>query len=197
MTEYYPPRSLVGLRTILVMLLCAIDTPPGAYVEVGVYKGGTAWWLARLAEDQRRYLYLYDTFEGQPHAVEGLDKHPVGDFGDTDYDAVRNAIPYADVVKGVFPGSAVEMGKIAFVHLDCDQYQSVKEAVLYLWPRMVAGGVIWFDDSPDLAGAKQAVEELFPADRIQTSVVGKHFVRKDQVDVEAERAARAAEAVSA
>lgn len=190
-----PPPSLVGLRSILVMLLCAIDTPPGAYVEVGVYKGGTAWWLAQLARDQRRYLYLYDTFEGQPHAVEGLDKHPVGDFGDTSYEGVKAAIPYADVVKGVFPGSAMEMGKIAFVHLDCDQYQSVKEAVLYLWPRMVAGGVIWFDDSPDLAGARKAVEELFPADRIDFSIVGKHFVRKHEVDVAAEAAAATGEGV--
>ena len=142
--------------------MCSSDlTPPGAFVEVGVYRGGTAWHLAQLAEQQKRTIFLYDTFTGIPYRTEGLDSHHVGDFGDTSYERVCADIPYATVVKGVFPQSARAMQYIAFVHLDVDQYQSYKDAIKHLRPLMAPGGVIWFDDVGCLPGATQAVEEEF------------------------------------
>lgn len=158
------------------MLTKAIDSPKGSFVEIGVYKGGTAWWLDKIAQIQNRKLYLYDTFTGQPHAIE-LDKHQIGEFQDTDYETVKALFPEASTIKGIFPESAVEMGKIAFVHMDCDQYQSIKDSVLYLWPHLVEDGIIWFDDSPCLEGAKKAVAELFHMEHIQTEA-NKHFVVK-------------------
>lgn len=168
------PHSLVGEQDLQDLLARASTTPPGCFVEVGVYRGGSAWHLQALAARQRRGLFLYDTFEGIPHKAY-CDSHSVGDFADTDYVQVVRAFPLAVVVKGIFPGSAVAMPGVAFAHLDCDQYQSVLESALYLQPRMVADGIIWFDDSPCLAGARQAVLELY-ADRVQLSEHGKHYV---------------------
>lgn len=156
------------------MLEVARATPSGCIVEVGVYKGGTGWFLARLCMDQNRPLFLYDTFTGIPHE-DPVDSHHIGDFADTSFETVRALIPRAITIAGVFPRSAVDMPPIAFVHLDCDQYRSVKESAEYLIPRMVRHGVIWLDDSPALAGANQAARELF-GDRLQLSETGKHFV---------------------
>jgi hypothetical protein len=64
---------------------------------------------------------------------------------------------------------------LAFVHLDCDQYRSITEAGRYLTPLMRKGGVMWFDDSPCLEGAKQATRELF-GDRLVLSRTNKHYV---------------------
>jgi asparagine synthase (glutamine-hydrolysing) len=155
----------------------ATGTPAGGcFVEVGVYKGGSALHLQKIALAQQRELFLYDTFEGIPHRREGLDSHGIGDFADTSFEDVQRLCPHATVVKGIFPASAVPMPLIAFAHLDCDQYQSVHEAALYLQPRMMAGGVMWFDDSPCLAGARLAVTELY-AERLQiSSDFGKHYV---------------------
>lgn len=169
------PPSLVGEFHLIEMLTRAEATPPGCFVEVGVYKGGSAWRLQELAQRQCRALFLYDTFTGIPHQAF-CDSHHIGDFADADYDQVVSTFPYARVVKGIFPGSAVGMPGIAFAHIDCDQYQSVLESALYLQPRMVADGVMWFDDSPCLAGARLAVHELY-ADRVQlSSDHGKHYV---------------------
>ena len=154
--------SLIEGPVLLALSLCAAETPKGCFVEVGVFQGGSARHLATVAEYQNRLLYLYDTFEGMPYQSE-FDKHPVGDFSDTSEEKVRQAIPSATVVKGVFPDSAVEMPPIAFAHVDCDQYQAVRDSILYLSPRMVDGGVIWFDDYECLVGANKAVNELFPA----------------------------------
>ncbi len=81
--------------------------------------------------------------------------------------------PAAVVTAGVFPASAVDMGPLAFVHLDCDQYRSYHEAIEFLLPKMVPGGVMWFDDSPALDGARKAVTEFF-GDRLKEAV-GKHY----------------------
>jgi hypothetical protein len=170
-----PPASLVGEFHLNEMLTRAEATPPGCFVEVGVYKGGSAYRLQELAKRQNRALFLYDTFAGIPYESP-VDSHHIGDFADVDLDQVVSLFPYARVVKGIFPNSAVGMPGIAFAHIDCDQYQCVFESALYLQPRMVADGVIWFDDSPCLAGARQAVLELY-ADRVQlSSDHGKHYV---------------------
>lgn len=170
-----PPQSLVDPMVIKRMIATASACPPGSFVEVGVYKGGTAWHLDRLAKRQHRACFLYDTFSGIPYASEH-DHHRVGDFRDTDYQTVCRAMSIATVIQGIFPGSAVPMGRVAFAHLDCDQYQAIIESCRYLEPLMVPGGVIWFDDSPVLAGAEKAVRELYAADRIE-EVHGKHMVR--------------------
>lgn len=153
--------TLLGDDVIREMLEVARMTPRGCIVEVGVYKGGSAWFLNELGKIQCRKVYLYDTFTGIPYQGPD-DNHKVGDFGDTSYEDVRAALPSAVVVKGIFPQSAIYMPPIGFAHIDCDQYQSVYESAKYLKPYMLPGGVMWFDDYGSLAGAKRAVDELFP-----------------------------------
>ena len=166
-------ESLVSPEAIQEMVDRASKTPRGCFVEVGVYNGGTGHRLSQIAERQAREIYLYDTFEGIPYK-DPIDSHACGDFP-ADFESVRKAIPYATVIKGIFPRSAVHMPPVAFAHLDCDQYRSVLESCLYLSPRMVDGGVIWFDDSPVLEGAHKAVKEVFGS-IMKTSKYGKHYV---------------------
>lgn len=171
------PFSCVGPWNIAELVAAARNAPPGCFVEVGVYKGGTAWHLSRVAQEQGRAIYLYDTFTGMPdNVVDGLDQHKAGDFADTSANAIRDLIPYATVIQGEFPHSALPfMGTVALAHLDCDNYYSVLKSAAWLTPKMASGGILWFDDSPILPGAKKAVEELF-AGSINTSEHGKHYV---------------------
>lgn len=155
-------KSVVIQEVIEDLVDTASKSPPGAIIEVGVYKGGTAWHLSKVAQEQNRKIYLYDTFEGIPFSDEDKgDFHEVEDFKDTSFEDVKSAIPYAEVVKGIFPDSAVTMEPVAFAHIDCDQYRSITESVNYLLPLMVNGGILWFDDAPDLKGALNAVNDLF------------------------------------
>lgn len=156
------------------MLDIAARTPPGCMVEIGVYQGGSAMHLLGLAREQKRNLYLYDTFTGIPCKSE-WDSHAIGDFSDTSLEYVQARCPGAVITPGRFPSSAIAMEPIAFVHLDCDQYQSYRESLTYLLPKMLPGGVMWFDDSPCLAGALKAVTEVF-GPKLKLSGVGKHYV---------------------
>jgi hypothetical protein len=162
--------SLVGPETLAELVEKARSTPPGCIVEVGVYQGGSARELATLG----RRLYLYDTFTGIP-CRDDHDSHQIGDFSDTSFERVQALIPSATLVPGIFPDVAVTMPPVSFAHLDCDQYRSVLESAKFLIPLMVKGGVMWFDDSPCLAGAHRAARELF-GDRLKLSHNQKHFV---------------------
>lgn len=170
--------SLVDPVTIQAMVETARGTPPGCFVEVGVYKGGTAYHLAQLAEEQGRKIFLYDTFTGIPYQNKEHDFIPVGTFSETSVEAICANIPYAHVIQGIFPDSAVEMGPIAFIHLDCDQYQSYKDSLQFLLPKSQSGTIIWFDDYECLPGADKAIHETFTPEQLILHPEGKKtFVR--------------------
>ena len=168
MRKYFPdaPPTKVQGKVIQELREIAGSTPPGAFMEVGVYQGGTAWHLCQVAKKQNREVFLYDTFEGIPFQ-DAIDHHKVGDFSDTDYETVKAVLPYATVIKGIFPESAVPMANIAFAHIDCDQYRAIKESVAHVLPLMVPGGIIWFDDVVDwIPGTMIAIKEMFGDDYI-------------------------------
>lgn len=155
MSRMQPP-SLVNEPAIQSLMYYAARSPQGAIVEIGVYRGGTAWHLAQLG----RPLFLYDTFEGMP-VSSGNDTHQIGKFSDCSAAAVQAAIPSATLVKGMFPDSLIEMPPIGFVHADADQYESTK-AILDIMPGlMVRGGFILFDDYmvSDCQGCTDALHE--------------------------------------
>lgn len=170
------PHSLVSAENIAVLTDLATSSVDGCFVEVGVYRGGTAVHLQRIAKEQGRSFFAYDTFEGIPFAGEG-DFHSVGDFS-ASFEDVKKVLPYATVVKGIFPESAVPMPPVAFAHIDCDQYKSIYDSALYLRDKMSPGGIMLFDDygMRYMPKATQAVEDLF-GDQVEVLSNGKGIVR--------------------
>lgn len=171
------PPSLISENLRRDLVETARSAPPGDIVEVGVYQGGSAYQLAEVAREQGRRIFLFDTFTGIPMQGEH-DRHPVGDFGDTSLEAVKQAIPDAIFVVGTFPETleGVDVGPIAFAHIDCDQYESVKACCVHLAPLMTRGGVMVFDDYAMLEGATLAVDEVF-GQRVEKSPWHKARVR--------------------
>jgi len=174
------PMSVVDRQVIAQLLRTARSCPSdasAAIAEVGVYRGGTAWYLSLLARSRKQVLYLYDTFTGIPYQSV-IDEHKVGDFGDTSVDRVRALVPYAEYRVGVFPSTFTEQNsKFSFVHVDCDQFQAVSDTILMFAGRMVRGGIMWFDDYGWLAGATRAVHVHFHHARLNPCIGGKVFVR--------------------
>lgn len=142
------------------LVALASGTPPGPFAEIGVYRGGSAWHLAKLCRSRGNSLHLFDTFKGIPSA-ETFDTHRVGDFADTSVMAVMLAIPDATFHVGEFPYTLPDcLDDLAFVHCDCDQYRSVCSVIDLLWPRLVPGGIMAFDDI-DTIGGRKAIDQRF------------------------------------
>lgn len=158
------------------MLEVARVTPEGDFAEVGVYHGGSAKLLYKLAQQQLRRLYLYDTFHGMPFADPG-DSHQPGDFADVSVDQLREAMPNAIFCIGIFPDTLLlRFRTLAFVHVDCDQYRSTLAAIDRLWPVLVEGGVLWFDDFATVPAAKRAVLSRFGEAELRETVAGRAYV---------------------
>lgn len=146
---------------------------PGEVWECGVYKGGTARMLAQLLADSPASrgacrLRLFDTFSGMPQTDPGRDAHQPGDFADTSLAAVRARVGYSDFVvlhPGVIPQSfaGLEDCSVCFAHVDVDIYQAVLDCCHFVFPRLVVGGIMVFDDYgfASCPGARQAVDEFF------------------------------------
>jgi O-methyltransferase len=165
MTYSTDRSSLISAGNLEILLGHAASVPHGAFVEVGVYRGGSARALYRLAEAQGRSLYLYDTFAGHPEpgVYDGPD-HPAGRFADcADPVALRAEMPNAWIIPGRFGTASAPSVPVAFAHVDVDLYDSTRVAILALSPLMVPGGIMYFDDYgvPGCDGATRAVHELF------------------------------------
>jgi O-methyltransferase len=161
---------------------------PGAFVESGVWMGGSIMAAARtLVEmgDTDRDLYLYDTFEGLPAPGEhdGIvgSEQPIdqlyANLQSASKDAFLNApvdIVRANVartgypidrihtvqglVQDTIPTTAPE--QIAFLRLDTDWYESTKVEMETLFPRLSPGGILIVDDYGYLEGPKKAVDDF-------------------------------------
>jgi O-methyltransferase len=135
-----------GLKTLAGMV------PVGCAAEVGVYKGGSLKVIAKCFRDQK--VFGFDTFEGLPRELWTEDEiHRPGDFNDTSLQSVRQYLsdcPNVTLIAGIFPESAnrhdLQRIELAFVHIDTDFYLCVRDAFNWVWPRMVSGGIVVFDD---------------------------------------------------
>ncbi len=152
-----PKSQLPDINLKELAALCS-QTPDGLIVEVGVYKGGSAWALNEVALGRK--IHLYDTFCGIPEESPG-DVIKMGGFHDADLAAVMAALPDAEVHVGIFPATlGDDIQNIAFVHVDCDQQKTCRSAIELLWPRVVPGGIMAFDDYP-FDGIKRAIHDNF------------------------------------
>lgn len=134
-------------RLAVIQALCKrVENIEGSTAEFGVYQGGSAKVISDALPN--KMLHLFDTFTGIP--IKGqIDIHEVGDFSDTSVDAVRKIVGDRNTWYhiGLFPAGYTGVSEMfCLVHLDCDQYQSMKDSLEFFYPRMSVGGIIIIDD---------------------------------------------------
>lgn len=175
-----PPDKL----RLLAEQVLSVAHVPGALVDVGTCRGGTGLILRRLAPD--RHLYLFDTWQGNPHD-DPLCHHRPGEWAAAldDCRAVVGNGELTHYCQGVFPewydcaachlrgGQCSPLEQlVALAYIDADTYQSTRDAISTLWPRLATGGKLVIDDYSwePCAGVKKAVDELLGTEQVR--VVG-------------------------
>lgn len=123
----------------------------GSIIEVGVWRGGTGCLIARAASGIP--VYLCDTFSGVVNAGDMDTRYKGGEHSDTSGDTVKKLaqsmrLSSVKVLQGIFPTDTGHLvgDSFRFVHLDLDVYESTRQSLDFLWPRLVRGGVVVFDD---------------------------------------------------
>ena len=137
---------------------------PGAYAEVGVFKGASAKLICEAKGDKT--LHLFDTFEGLPQPGEhDRGVHVKGQYACSleSVQAYLQGYRGLEFHPGVFPRSAehVNEASFAFAHFDVDLYDGTLACLEYFYPRMVPGGILLSHDYDLLAGVGKAFQEFF------------------------------------
>ena len=152
--------------------LASVD---GDILEVGVWRGGSGCLLAQRSASigNESTVFLCDTFSGVVNAGAEDPIYVGGEHSDTSPELVKSLAAYmgldnVDVLVGMFPeetGAAIAARRFKLCHLDVDVYGSTRAAAEWVWPRLVVGGVIVFDDygGDGMDGVQQAVHELASA----------------------------------
>ncbi len=142
---------------------------PGAFVECGVWRGGSMMLIARVLASLNRMdrdLFLFDTFEGLPRpdsemdvdiwgnrAIDGWLPKQVSEtsshWAEAGLDEVRANIASTGYpadrvhfVKGMVEATIPDAAprEIALLRLDTDWYASTKHEMVHLYPRLSRSG---------------------------------------------------------
>ncbi|HTB80505.1 MAG TPA: TylF/MycF/NovP-related O-methyltransferase [Opitutaceae bacterium] len=166
------PHTMVSPERcwILLQVMRQALALQGHFAEFGVFRGGTALLTAEVLRDahDNRPLHLFDSFAGMPATSTG-EFFAKGDFGQTSEAAVRSLVAPTGVNvtihAGYMPGTFQNTGisQLAYAHVDVDLYQSVLDCIEFVHPRLVAGGIMVFDDYgfPATSRAREAVDKAF------------------------------------
>jgi hypothetical protein len=163
---------------------------PGDVLEFGVGSGTSFKSFVRLVEAANQFRHRlaqrsvvgFDTFEGLPQltahdrASEG--HAPARDMKAGGFNAAPHfaslvafceAHPIAKLRKGLFAQTVPAFVRenehlaVALLHIDCDLYESTKDALRPLFDRIVPGGIILFDEifHPVYPGETKAFWEVY------------------------------------
>ena len=166
-------RTLLGYDRLYVLWQAVrnVATVPGSAAEIGSYRGGSAYFIAKSFvkfTGREVPIHVFDTFEGHPEGAVTLHDgfHSVGRFGGTNYEKVRALLaPFTQLTihKGDVSASLPHLAESTYrlVHIDTDLYQPTVVCLDYFGDRMCRGGIIVVDDygAPKCAGIATAVGE--------------------------------------
>lgn len=201
--DFQEALQLSGGRTIVsennlvnIFMLIKLFVPRlpfGTIVEFGSFRGGSAIFMAFLAQKflPNARVLAFDTFSGMPITDKSVDFHNAGDFQGVDLLELRQYVEEIGLrnlhfVQGKFEDTAShalkELERVALCHIDCDIRSAIQSAYDTTQPYMVPGGYWVFDDplQPTCLGATEAVEDLLiRRDALNAEQVWPHLVFRE------------------
>jgi FkbM family methyltransferase len=186
-------RTGMDYDRLYVLWQAARAAPPElAVAEVGVYRGGSARFLAETLRyfDRAPRFYVCDTFAGHPRTDPELDPvhHGSNKFQDTSVEDVAGYLvdfPNVELVVGDIVDTQEQLAheRFGFVHVDVDVHPATESCLGFFAPRLAVGGSIVVDDYGVLTcpGVQRAVDEFAaesPAFRLFHSLTGQALLVK-------------------
>ena len=169
----------INIHETITQALDMTKDLPGAYVEIGVFKGGsalTALNYLKYSQIKDRPVYLLDTFEGFNYTearksfdIHWQDTHQLWGAKQTMKllkEKIFNpvGVPYhlirSNICRDQLPS---EIEQIAACNIDVDIYDATLSALTKVGPLITIGGVIICEDptsTPGLGGALVAMTEF-------------------------------------
>ncbi|HVF52687.1 MAG TPA: TylF/MycF/NovP-related O-methyltransferase [Actinomycetota bacterium] len=179
LVNYETNLSPVGVEELLEHLRPALRSA-GNVIECGSSRAGATALMAGVVKElaPEKKIYACDSFEGFDPAE--LDRERAAGMTVADHDAFRStSLTYVkeklrklkidDVVEPVPGYFENTLGRITdsfcFALIDCDLKDSLLTCAEEIWPRLVPGGTMMFDDyaSVEFRGARSGVDGFVAA----------------------------------
>jgi len=174
--QYDGPDSIIWRLNTLIWGAREALSLEGDFVECGVFKGDMSYTIAKCLgfEELPRTFYLYDSFEGFSPKYSSAADFPLNprffDFANKVYQtpgiyedvcARFAGMNNVKVIRGFLPDSLsiATPEKIAFLHIDLNSAAPEIGCLEALFPRVVPGGIIIFDDFGWIDYSPQKVAE--------------------------------------
>lgn len=169
--QYNGPHSVAWRLHTLCWAAQEALSLPGDFMECGTFKGDFAWVVSQCVDFAKagKTFYLYDSFEGFAREDTTVDQG-YADFANPIYQEVGiyesvlqrfKGNPEVKIIKGYLPETLdpIHPEKISFLHMDLNSPGAEVDTLRKLWPRIVVGGFIIFDDYGWKVFAKQKEAE--------------------------------------
>jgi hypothetical protein len=168
-------ETMVGTRQLDNMQACVTavirDRIAGDLLEAGVWRGGMTVLMKAVlrAYGDARNVWVVDSFEGLPdpdraHDSFGWNEGAMaislpevrGNFAR--YGLLDDRVKF---VKGFFSDTlpTAPIGQLAVLRVDADLYESTKDVLVNLYPKLSPGGFAIFDDYQNLKDCQRAIDE--------------------------------------
>lgn len=187
-TRMEDAETMLGIKQLDQMQACITDVVrrkvPGDVLEAGVWRGGMTIFmrgaLKTMGEHQRR-VWVADSFEGLPDPGKAFDS-----FGwkkgamAVSLDQVRSNFARYGLLdeqviflKGFFNDTLPDAGitALSVLRVDADLYESTRDVLNHLYPKLSVGGYAIFDDYQNLKDCQRAIDEYRLQHRIEDPIV--------------------------
>ena len=161
---------------------------PGDFMETGVWRGGAVMMMRAVLKAygiSDRRVIAADSFAGLPPPTEGVapdagaEFHTWSDFA-VSLDEVRaNFARYGllddqvvfleGLFKDTLPTAPVE--RLAVLRLDGDMYESTRDGIIHLYPKLMPGGTLIADDYHLFEAHRTAIDEYRAAHAITDAII--------------------------
>lgn len=128
----------------------------GDVLEVGVWRGGSSVILGRalMRCNSQAKLFCCDGFRGLSNVTSEDPYNWEGELSDSSVEAVEkrfatHRVEHYQILEGIFPadtGRQISEHRFSLCHIDVDTRRSAEDVLEWVWPRLVVGGVIVFQD---------------------------------------------------
>lgn len=154
----------------------AAEFPDLDLAECGCFHGHSTHMLAEIMKAAATgSLHVFDSFEGlsefRPEDAGGTiaqdQQETIRAHFKSNYGEVTGRFAKYDFVRfyrGWIPERFLEVAdrSFSFVSIDVDLYEPTRDCVAFFYPRLIEGGIMYFDDygSNNFPGARRAIDEV-------------------------------------
>ncbi len=145
-------KGAVSLESDAAILRYASDQVgiDGVFIELGTGMGRTTNFLAAL--NPQKTIYTFDSYLGHPSDWDKGDKVlPKGFFAWPEGEKLPPLLNNVRLIQGWFADTLPSFAQtleepVAFLHVDCEIYESTAQALDFLSPKMTEGTILLFDE---------------------------------------------------